>query len=138
MSAPGKNDHAVPNPEVKATMPLSENEQRILRQIEQQLERDPTFSTRGYRVPRRRVVGLSLALAGALALTVLLLGVTVWLSLVGFLGSLALAIVLEREIRVVARERISSLPLSAWLGAANRRRSGTAGGSGPSDSEAIE
>ena len=27
-------------------MPLSENEQRILRQIEQQLERDPAFSTR--------------------------------------------------------------------------------------------
>ena len=37
-------------------MPLSENEQRILRQIEQQLEKDPTFSTRGYRIPRRRVV----------------------------------------------------------------------------------
>ena len=40
-------------------MPLSENEQRILRQIEQQLEKDPTFSTRGYRIPRRRVVGLA-------------------------------------------------------------------------------
>lgn len=103
-------------------MPLSENEQRILRQIEQQLERDPTFSTRGYKLPRRRVLLLSLALVGSLALTVLLLGVTVWLSVAGFAGSLLLAVVLEREIRLVARERIQALPLSAWLGANNRRR----------------
>ena len=106
-------------------MPLSENEQRILRQIEQQLERDPTFSTRGYRLPRRRVLMLSLALVGALALTVLMLGVTVWLSLAGFVGSLVMAMLLEREIRVVASERISALPLSAWLGASNRRRPGS-------------
>ena len=116
-------------------MPLSENEQRILRQIEQQLERDPTFSTRGYRIPRRRVLMLSLALAGALAITVLMLGVTVWLSLAGFVGSLAIAILLEREIRVIARERISSLPLSAWLGANNRRRQSEAG---HSESEEVE
>ena len=103
-------------------MPLSENEQRILRQIEQQLERDPTFSTRGYKLPRRRVLLLSLALVAALAMTVLLLGVTVWLSLAGFVGSLTLAILLEREVRLVARERIAALPLSAWLGANNRRR----------------
>ena len=37
-------------------MPLSEDEQRILRQIEQELEQDPTFSNRGYRVSRRRLV----------------------------------------------------------------------------------
>lgn len=117
-------------------MPLSDNEQRILRQIEQQLERDPTFSTRGYRVPRRRVLLLSLALVGALVLTVMMLGVTVWLSLAGFLGSLALAVLLEREIRVVARERIAALPLSAWLGAANRRRTG--GPSGQTKSEEVD
>ena len=35
-------------------VPLSEDEQRILRQIEQELEQDPTFSQRGYRVSRRR------------------------------------------------------------------------------------
>ncbi len=29
-------------------MPLSEDEQRILRQIEQELEQDPTFAERGY------------------------------------------------------------------------------------------
>lgn len=118
-------------------MPLSENEQRILRQIEQQLERDPTFSTRGYRAPRRRVLLLALSLAASLALTVLMLGVTVWLSLAGFLGSLAIAVVLEREIRVAASDRIASLPLSAWLGAANRRRPG-GGANGASKSEEMD
>lgn len=117
-------------------MPLSENEQRILRQIEQQLERDPTFSTRGYTLPRRRVLLISLALAAALAVTVLLLGVTVWLSLAAFLGSLGLAILLEREVRLVARERIASLPLSAWLGASNRRRPGP--GSRNDDAERLD
>ena len=67
-------------------MPLSENEQRILRQIEQQLERDPAFSTRGYRMPRHRLVMLSLAVLGALAVTVLSLAVSVWLSLAAFAG----------------------------------------------------
>ena len=118
-------------------MPLSENEQRILRQIEQQLERDPTFSTRGYKLPRRRVLLMSLALVASLTITVLLLGVTVWLSLAGFVGSLALAILLEREVRLVARERIQALPLSAWLGANSRRRPGTRS-SGRDESEKLD
>ena len=36
-------------------MPLSEDEQRILRQIEQELEQDPSFSERGVAVSRRRL-----------------------------------------------------------------------------------
>ena len=70
---------------------------------------------------------LSLALVASLTVTVLLLGVTVWLSLAGFIGSLTIAILLEREVRLVARERIQALPLSAWLGANARRRPGRAG-----------
>lgn len=101
-------------------MPLSENEQRILRQIEQQLERDPTFSTRGYRIPRRRLVLLSFAVLAALATTVLSLAVSVWLSFAAFGGTLAIAVVLEREIRLVAREKVGTLPISAWLGGARR------------------
>lgn len=101
-------------------MPLSENEQRILRQIEQQLERDPTFSTRGYRVPRTRVVVLSVAVVAALAVTVLSLAITVWLSMAGFLGTLALSVMLEREVRLIAREKVGTLPISAWLGGARR------------------
>jgi Flp pilus assembly protein TadB len=105
-------------------MPLSENEQRILRQIEQQLEKDPTFSTRGYRIPRRRVVALSLAVVAAIVLTVLLLSVSVWLSIAMFVGGLVLAIALEREARMIARERVGALPISAWLGARRRAARG--------------
>lgn len=103
-------------------MPLSENEQRILRQIEQQLESDPTFSTRGYRIPRRRLVGLSLGLIAVFVATVMLLSVSVWLAIGGFLVAVAVGAALEREIRVVARERIGVLPISAWLGAKRRQR----------------
>ena len=103
-------------------MPLSENEQRILRQIEQQLERDPAFSTRGYRMPRHRLVMLSLAVLGALAVTVLALAVSVWLSLAAFAATLAAAVALEREVRLLAREKVGVLPISAWLGGGRKRR----------------
>lgn len=102
-------------------MPLSENEQRILRQIEQQLERDPTFSTRGYRIPRRRVAALSVAVVVAVAVTVLSLSAGVWLSVLAFIGTVVLAVLLERELRVIAREKVGSLPLSAWLGGGRNR-----------------
>lgn len=101
-------------------MPLSENEQRILRQIEQQLERDPSFSARGYRVPRHRMLLLSLAVAAAFAVIVLSLAVSVWLSLAAFVGTLVLAVMLEREVRLVARDKIGTLPISAWLGGGRR------------------
>ncbi len=101
-------------------MPLSEDEQRILRQIEQQLEQDPTFSTRGYRVSRRRLIGLSLALVAGLVVTVLGLGVSYLVAFAGFLVVLATAVMLEKEIRVVGRDRLGSLPVSAWLGGARR------------------
>ena len=99
-------------------MPLSENEQRILRQIEQQLERDPAFSTRGYRMPRHRLVMLSLAVLCALAVTVLSLAVSV----IAFAATLVAAVALEREIRLLAREKVGVLPISAWLGGGRRRR----------------
>jgi hypothetical protein len=106
---------------LEQAMPLSENEQRILRQIEQQLERDPTFSTRGYRIPRRRVAGLSVAVLAGLTVTVLALSAGVWLSVLAFVGTVALAVLLERELRVIAREKVGSLPVSAWLGGGRNR-----------------
>lgn len=102
-------------------MPLSENEQRILRQIEQQLERDPTFSTRGYRIPRRRVAGLGVAVVAGVAITVLSLSASVWLSVLAFIGTVVLAVLLERELRVIAREKVGALPVSAWLGGGRNR-----------------
>jgi Flp pilus assembly protein TadB len=103
-------------------MPLSEHEQRILRQIEQQLEQDPTFATRGYRVSRSRLVLLAVGLVGAVVVTVLALSVSFWLSFAGFGVVLALGIALEREVRLLARERLGTLPISAWLGGARRNR----------------
>ena len=101
-------------------MPLSEHEQRILRQIEQQLEQDPTFATRGYRVARSRLVLLIIGLLGAIVLTVLGLSVSFWLAFAGFLVVLAVAVALEREVRLLARERLGTLPISAWLGGGRR------------------
>jgi Flp pilus assembly protein TadB len=103
-------------------MPLSEDEQRILRQIEQELEQDPTFSNRGYRVSRRRLVLLSLGLAASLVVTVLGLGVNFLVGFVGFVVLLVLAVLLESEIRLIGRERLGALPVSAWLGGVQRHR----------------
>ena len=101
-------------------MPLSEDEQRILRQIEQELAQDPTFSNRGYRVSRRRLVLLALGLVGGLAVTILGLGVSFVLAFAGFVGVLVMAVLLESEIRLLSRERLGSLPISAWLGGARK------------------
>ncbi len=103
-------------------MPLSEDEQRILRQIEQELESDPTFSERGYRVSRRRLVMLSTGLVVGLALTVAGLTVSFWLAFAAFLGVLVMAVLLEAEIRVIGREKLGNLPINAWLAGSSRQR----------------
>lgn len=96
-------------------VPLSEDEQRILRQIEQELEQDPTFSQRGYRVSRRRSALLVIGLLVGLALTIGGLAVNFLLAFGGFVLVLVMAILLEGEIRVLGRERLGQLPISAWL-----------------------
>ncbi|MEO6570819.1 MAG: DUF3040 domain-containing protein [Ilumatobacteraceae bacterium] len=105
-------------------MPLSEDEQRILRQIEQELASDPTFSERGYRVSRRRLVLLCIGLVIGLVLTVAGLTIHFWLAFVGFLGVLVMAVLLEAEIRVVGREKLGNLPINAWLAGSGRQRRG--------------
>jgi Flp pilus assembly protein TadB len=101
-------------------VPLSEDEQRILRQIELDLESDPTFSERGYRVSRGRLVLLAVALMAGLALTVVGLTVSPWLAFAVFVVTLVLAVLLEQEVRVVGREKIGSLPINAWLSGPKR------------------
>ena len=103
-------------------MPLSEDEQRILRQIEQELAQDPTFSNRGYRVSRRRLVVLTVGLVAGLALTIAGLAVSFLLAFAGFVAVLVTAVLLEGEIRLIGRERLGNLPISAWLGGARRPR----------------
>jgi Flp pilus assembly protein TadB len=101
-------------------VPLSEDEQRILRQIELDLQADPTFADRGYRVSRRRLVLLSIGLIVGLLVTVAGLAISFWLAFGAFVAVLVLAVLLEQEIRVVGREKIGSLPISAWLAGSNR------------------
>ena len=97
------------------TVPLSEEEQRILRQIEQQLEQDPTFSQRGYRVSRRRSLFLTAGLVVGLVITIGGLAVNFLVAFVGFVLVLVMAIMLESELRLLGRERLGQLPISAWL-----------------------
>ena len=96
-------------------MPLSEEEQRILRQIEQQLEQDPTFSQRGYRVSLRRSIFLTVGLVIGLVVTIGGLAVSFVVAFGWFVLVLVMAILLESELRLLGRERLGQLPISAWL-----------------------
>lgn len=96
-------------------MPLSDNEQLILRQIEEQLEQDPTFAQRGYRLSRRRSALIGLGLVIGLAITIGGLAVNFVVSFAGFVLVLVTATMLESELRVLGRDRLGQLPISAWL-----------------------
>ena len=50
------------------------------------------------------------------------LSVSFWLAFGGFLVVLAVAVALEREVRLLARERLGTLPISAWLGGGRARQ----------------
>lgn len=101
-------------------VPLSEDEQRILRQIEQELEQDPTFSSRGYRVSRKRAALLTIGLILGLVGTVLGLTIGYLVAFAGFVVVVVMAVLLESELRVIGRDRLASLPVSAWLGGGSR------------------
>jgi len=105
-------------------MPLSEHEQRILRQIEQELASDPTFADRATRISRRRLFLLSLCVVAGLGLTVASLAVSFWVAFAAFVAVLVFGSMLERELRLVSRDKLSNLPINAWLtgGTRNRRR----------------
>ena len=96
-------------------MPLSEDEQRILRQIEEELEQDPTFAQRGYRVSRRRSALLVVGLVVGLAVTVACLAVNFVAAFIAFLFVVLMAVKLESELRLLGREQLGQLPISAWL-----------------------
>ena len=73
-----------------------------------------------YRVSRTRLVLLVLGLIGAVVVTILGLSVSYWLAFALFLVVLVIAVALEREVRLLARERLGTLPISAWLGGGRR------------------
>lgn len=93
-------------------MPLSEDEQRILRQIEEQLQRDPGFgrTLHSARSGNRR----KLVIAGAVAvvclvLTIGLLSVSPYLSFVAFIGAVGAVLVAERHARVLGEAGLNQL-----------------------------
>ena len=102
-------------------MPLSEDEQRILRQIEEQLQRDPGFgqNLHGRAGGSRRSMAFSgFGAVACLVLTVALLSVSPYLSFVAFIVAVGLALVCERQDRKSTRlnsshEWISRMPSSA-------------------------
>jgi uncharacterized membrane protein YdbT with pleckstrin-like domain len=93
-------------------MPLSEDEQRILRQIEEQLQRDPSFGRTLHqrRASSRRPLVLSLIGAVvALVLTVALLAVSPWLSFAAFVLAVAATAVAERHVRAAGEAGLNHL-----------------------------
>ena len=102
-------------------MPLSENEQRILRQIEEELEQDPKFAQKGYRLSRRRSASIGLGLVVGLAITIGGLAVNFFVAFAGFVLVFVMTTMLESELRVLGRDRLGQLPISAWLSGNVRR-----------------
>ena len=91
-------------------MPLSEDEQRILRQIEEHLQRDPGFTGTLHTQRHGSRRQLLLALTGtivALIATVLLLGTSPLVAFVAFLVALGCALLAERQVRIIGGEGIS-------------------------------
>jgi hypothetical protein len=82
-------------------MPLSEDEQRILRQIEEQLQRDPSFGReiRNHAASSRRRAIVSGAVSLVLlAFSVILLAMSPYLSFAAFVGALFAAVAAVRHL----------------------------------------
>ncbi len=104
-------------------MPLSEDEQRILREIEENLSAtdpklvqqvsDTTLYRHAARVIRWSVVGF----VGGLLLMVLTFTSTLFLGVVGFLVMLGCALTIEHHVRKLGRAGLESLTSSMRNGA---------------------
>jgi Flp pilus assembly protein TadB len=93
-------------------MPLSEDEQRILRQIEEQLQRDPGFgrnlhSARGG--SRRVLFAAGAAAVLCLVLTIAFLSISPYLSFVAFIGAVISALFAERHARTLSEAGLNHL-----------------------------
>jgi len=105
-------------------MPLSEDEQRILREIEEQLHRDPNFARDLSPVRDASRRSLFTAIIGgviAVAVCVLLLGTSPYLSFVAFVGAVAAVMVAERHLRALGDEALQRVG-TMRRNAANARR----------------
>jgi Protein of unknown function (DUF3040) len=96
-------------------MPLSEEEQKILREIEQQLNAtDPDLveqvsRTTLYRHSARVIKWAALGLLGGLVLIVVTFAKTLFLAVIGFGVMLACSLVIERNVRKLGRAGLQSI-----------------------------
>jgi Protein of unknown function (DUF3040) len=96
-------------------MPLSEDEQRILKQIEEQFyEHDPKFaqqvsSTSLYRHGLGRVRLAALGLVVGMVFLVATLQVHYLVAFIGFLAMLGCAFVIERNLRTIGKAGLQDL-----------------------------
>lgn len=90
-------------------MPLSEDEQRILREIEEQLHRDPNFARELSPVRSSSRRSLIVSVTGgvlAVAMCVLLLAVSPYLAFAAFLAAMGAVVLAERHVRSLGDEAL--------------------------------
>ena len=93
-------------------VPLSEDEQRILHQIEEQLQRDPGFGRTLHSAAggnRRMLAFATSAAIACLVLTIALLSVSPYLSFVAFIGAVVASLFAERHARQLGEAGLSHL-----------------------------
>lgn len=95
-------------------VPLSDDEQRILREIEDQLSADEKFasavSSAGlYRHSAKRVWWSLIGMVACLAGIVATLQIHYLAAFVAFIGMLAFALVIERQLRLIGRAGVQDL-----------------------------
>ena len=98
-------------------MPLSDDENRILREIEESLKADESFaqkvSSSGlYMHAARTVKRATAGLVVSLAVMVVLLQVHFLLAFVAFVGMLSLLLVIEKQLRLMGRAGVQDLSQS--------------------------
>ena len=103
-------------------MPLSDDEQRILSQIEQQLhETDPALAkevatTTVYTHSARNIKWSVLGFIIGLVTIVLTLSISFWLAFVGFVMMLAAALLFEQNLRRLGRAGMNQLSMNVRSG----------------------
>lgn len=95
-------------------MPLSEDEQRILKEIEDNLAAsDPQLvavaETTLYRHASRNVLWASLGLVAGLVLLVFTFTRSLWVAIVGFLIMVGCALVIERNLRKMGKAGLQGM-----------------------------
>ena len=114
-------------------MPLSDDEQRILSQIEQQLhETDPALAkevatTTVYTHSARNIKWSILGFIIGLVTIVLTLSVSFWLAFIGFVMMLAAALLFEQNLRRLGRAGMTQLSMNVQSGSLRNTLTGRRG-----------